>query len=85
MADFLGSLPDRARRRVLPRMRSGPPVQTILAAAPHFDLIVMGTHGRTGLPHVIMGSVAESVVRASPRPVLTVRQPDRASATRASA
>lgn len=39
------------------------------------DLIVMGTHGRTGLSHVLMGSVAEKVVRKSPCPVLTVRHP----------
>ena len=37
------------------------------------DLIVLSTHGRTGLTHVIMGSVAESVVRTAPCPVLTVR------------
>ncbi|MBM3820879.1 MAG: universal stress protein [Acidimicrobiia bacterium] len=37
------------------------------------DLIVMGTHGRTGLPHVLLGSVAEHVVRTAPCPVLTLR------------
>jgi nucleotide-binding universal stress UspA family protein len=38
------------------------------------DLIVMGTHGRTGLKHVLLGSVAEKVVRLAPCPVLIVRQ-----------
>lgn len=38
------------------------------------DVIVMGTHGRTGIAHVIMGSVAENVVRRAPCAVLTVRQ-----------
>src|SRR5690606_33682191 len=38
-----------------------------------FDLIVMGTHGRTGLSHTFLGSVAERVVRQAPCPVLTVR------------
>lgn len=37
------------------------------------DMIVMGTHGRTGLKHVFLGSVAEAVVRQSPCPVLTTR------------
>jgi universal stress protein A len=39
----------------------------------HIDLIVLSTHGRTGLPHIVMGSVAENVVRTAPCPVLTVR------------
>jgi len=39
----------------------------------NIDLIVMGTHGRTGLPHVFMGSVAERVVQHARCPVLTVR------------
>jgi nucleotide-binding universal stress UspA family protein len=38
-----------------------------------FDLIVMGTHGRTGLRHLMLGSVAEKVVRTAPCAVLTVR------------
>jgi nucleotide-binding universal stress UspA family protein len=37
------------------------------------DLIVLGTHGRTGLAHLLIGSIAEKVVRKSPVPVLTVR------------
>ncbi len=37
------------------------------------DLIVMGTHGRTALSHMLMGSVAEKVIRKSPCPTLTVR------------
>lgn len=53
----------------------GSPFQRILAIARELpaDLIVMGTHGRTGLEHVIVGSTAERVVRRSPVPVLTVR------------
>lgn len=41
------------------------------------DLIVMGTHGRSGLAHLLVGSVAERVVRTSKVPVLTIRHPDR--------
>jgi universal stress protein A len=40
-----------------------------------YDLIVMGTHGRSGLDHLIIGSVAENVVRHARCEVLTVRQP----------
>ena len=40
------------------------------------DMIVMGTHGRTGLAHVLIGSVAERVVREAPCPVLTVKNPE---------
>ncbi len=40
------------------------------------DMIVMGTHGRTGLAHVLIGSVAEKVVRGAPCPVLTVKHPE---------
>jgi nucleotide-binding universal stress UspA family protein len=40
------------------------------------DLIVLGTHGRGGMTHLLMGSVAERVVRTAPCPVLTVRTPE---------
>ena len=57
-------------------VRTGPVGYTIVeyAQAVHADLIVMGTHGRTGLAHIFMGSVAERVVRTAPCPVLTVRE-----------
>jgi nucleotide-binding universal stress UspA family protein len=45
------------------------------ALAARVDLIVMATHGRTGLAHALMGSVAEKVVRKAPCPVLTVKHP----------
>ena len=46
-----------------------------LAKKSSVDLIVIGTHGRTGLDHILFGSTAEKVVRKSPCPVLTVRLP----------
>jgi nucleotide-binding universal stress UspA family protein len=51
----------------------GDPAEQVLNAARSLeaDLIVMGTHGRKGLSHLVLGSVAERVVRESPVPVLT--------------
>jgi len=62
------------------RLLSGVPHAEIIRAAEEggADLIVMGTHGRTGLAHLMMGSVAERVVRGSPIPVLTVPSAERA-------
>jgi nucleotide-binding universal stress UspA family protein len=69
--------------------RSGPPTKSMVltASAPAFaivdyatdndiDLIILGTHGRKGLEHVVLGSVAEKVVRMAPCPVLTVHHPE---------
>ena len=47
-----------------------------LAESEGADLIVMGTHGRTGFTRLLMGSVAEAVVRRAPCPVLTYKEPD---------
>jgi len=53
------------------------PFQAIcqVAEKEHSDLIIMGSHGRTGLAHMLLGSVAERVVRHAPCPVLVVRRP----------
>jgi nucleotide-binding universal stress UspA family protein len=54
-----------------------PFVEIIHAArADNVDLIVIGTHGRTGLAHALMGSVAEKVVRKASCPVLTIKHPE---------
>jgi nucleotide-binding universal stress UspA family protein len=55
--------------------RNGDPATEIIDAVTALgaDLVVMATHGRTGLGHLFIGSVAERVVRESPEPVLTVR------------
>jgi nucleotide-binding universal stress UspA family protein len=56
-------------------LESGDPARTIVevAARRGSDLIVIGTHGRTGLSHLLLGSVAERVVRRASCPVLTIR------------
>ena len=60
-------------------LKVGSPFLEILHAAQteNADLVVLGTHGRSGLAHVLMGSVAERVVQKCHAPVLTVRHPDR--------
>jgi nucleotide-binding universal stress UspA family protein len=59
-------------------MTSGSPAYAIADYAREYsiDLIIMGTHGRGALAHLMMGSVAERVVRIAPCPVLTVRHPE---------
>jgi nucleotide-binding universal stress UspA family protein len=58
-------------------LSDGNPAEEIIHIADdrHCDLIVMGTHGRTGLSRLLMGSVAEEVVRKAPCPVLTLKSP----------
>jgi nucleotide-binding universal stress UspA family protein len=62
-------------QRVETRLLHGQPSTAIVDAARsgQFDLIVMGTHGRTGIKHALLGSVAERVVRNAPCPVLTAK------------
>jgi len=66
------------------RLITGEPSEAILrlAEAESVDLIVMGTHGRTGLSRFLMGSVAEAVVRGAKCPVLTLKQPAEEMATK---
>ena len=58
------------------RLVMGDPASEIVRVAKeeHPELIVLGTHGRTGLSRILMGSVAEAVVRHAPCPVLIYRQ-----------
>lgn len=64
--------------RVETRIAEGDPAVCILEAAREVgaDMIVMGTHGRTGLGRLLMGSVAEEVLRKAPCPVMTVKSGD---------
>jgi nucleotide-binding universal stress UspA family protein len=59
------------------QLRQGDPANEILRVAQEIpcDIIVLGMHGRTGLGRLLMGSVAEQVVRRAPCPVLTVKAP----------
>jgi nucleotide-binding universal stress UspA family protein len=71
---------DRRLLRAITILKTGDtPAQAIsdYARTAQIDLIVIGTHGRRGLSHLVMGSVAEKVVRMAPCPVLTVRHPER--------
>lgn len=66
-------------RQVTGEKAVGEPAAEIVsfASARGVDLLVLGTHGRTGLEHALMGSIAERVVRRAGCPVLTVRPPRR--------
>lgn len=74
----LAAAVDKAKKagvRVEATLVEGVPAEKIIGAArrQHPDMIVIGTHGRTGLGRIFMGSVAERVLQRTPCPVLTVR------------
>ena len=76
---ILNDAADAARKAGVPvetRTLTGIPFEEIVRLGEELsvDLIIMGTHGRTGMSHLLLGSVAEKVVRKAPCPVLTVRQ-----------
>ncbi len=66
-----------SQSKVIEAVKIGQPYREIVqyAEEEEIDLIVIATHGRTGLPHLMTGSVAEKVVRYSTKPVLTVKPP----------
>lgn len=78
---------DRRRGAVAIAEQSDEPAREILryATSADIDLIVIGTHGRTGLVRLALGSVAEAVVRAAPCPVLTVHATESAAIAAAGA
>jgi nucleotide-binding universal stress UspA family protein len=77
LSAFLETIDPEERRLLSTKVDTGSPRARILDHAKKggYDLIVMGTHGRTGRAHSFAGSVAESVVREAACPVLTVREP----------
>ena len=76
---LLLSVPEADRDRVTVVSTVAWPYAEILrhAIEHNIDLIVMGTHGRGGVTHMLLGSIAEKVIRRAPCPVLTVRHPQR--------
>jgi nucleotide-binding universal stress UspA family protein len=72
LAEWRADAERRAGRPVRARVLSGEPAAGIVrhAREERFDLVVVGTHGRTGIPRLVLGSVAERVARRSPCPVL---------------
>ena len=76
-ARLRATVPEADRARVTVASAIASPYAEILAyaAAHEVDLIVMGTHGRGGVTHMLLGSIAERIVRRAPCPVLTVRRP----------
>jgi len=77
--DKIVTVEDRAELRAVTTIRSGnTPAYEIVGHAKlvNSDLIIMGTHGRGFMSHLLMGSVAEKVVRTAPCPVLTVHHPE---------
>lgn len=78
--DALITADDRRTMTVTPVVQVSPNVAAGIvdyAKDNRIDLIVVGTHGRGGVQHLLMGSVAERVVRTAPCPVLTVRERER--------
>jgi universal stress protein A len=74
---------DRKSVAITPVIRHGTPYLEITnyARDHQMDLIVLGTHGRSGVSHLLMGSVAEKVVRLASCPVMTIRPPQESSGT----
>jgi universal stress protein A len=74
MTEFLATVEAPAGGRApRPIVRLGVEASAILEAAKDYDLLVMGTSGRTGISRILLGSIAEQVVRKASCPVLTVR------------
>ncbi|HUT28048.1 MAG TPA: universal stress protein [Methanomassiliicoccales archaeon] len=67
------AMAEKAGVKMKVEVRMGSPALDIIEMSGKFDLIVMGTQGRTGLPHLLIGSVAEKVVREAKCPVLVIK------------
>ncbi len=76
MQHFLGTLDEESGLEIIGRLEIGSPSNSILKRSVDgaHDVIVMATHGRRGLPRLLIGSVAEKVVRLSHCPVVTIHR-----------
>ena len=74
MTEFLGQIQLPSGLSTSSRLISGEPASALLEELKkgEHDLVILSTHGRTGFAHLILGSIAERLVRMSPVPVLTV-------------
>lgn len=79
LQNFLNKYPELSEINFSSKLLKGSPFLEIINEARNFeaDMIVIGTHGRTGIEHVLFGSTAENVVRKAPCPVFTVTLPDK--------
>ena len=79
---YLAAVAERLQRKGIQNIQTsmwyGAPAASIVEAARFYkvDLIVMSTHGRSGLGQLILGSVAQSVIHSTTTPILLVRQPE---------
>jgi nucleotide-binding universal stress UspA family protein len=74
MTEFLAQVKAPPGKAFKHQLITGDPVSAIIAEAtkPGYDVLVVGTHGRTGMTKLLLGSVTEKLIRLSPIPVLTV-------------
>lgn len=78
MKNFIKHLPSHEKVTVKETVLCGSPYEELLKYADSKEnvMIVMGTHGRTGVAHMLLGSIAEKIVRHASCPVLTIRHPE---------
>jgi nucleotide-binding universal stress UspA family protein len=78
LADYIDSQLHELRGRVVTVVKIGTPFVQIIryAREMHAEMIVISTHGHTGLRHVLLGSTTEAVVRQADCPVLSIRSPE---------
>ncbi|HMV69145.1 MAG TPA: universal stress protein [Myxococcota bacterium] len=71
LTELTSTLPDAIRG--VPHLLTGPTAEALLGLAASYDALILGTHGRTGVAHLWLGSVAEQIIRRASIPVLVLR------------